>query len=150
MVYADNYREHFGSIHWTMPFDDPDMIALGQSEWRNVTVIPNLFQNGQSLWSVKYDGKINVTFATDGTVPDTALNVSVTNEQGSVIAQGVLSPETSMEQSAGDDSYYLWDTVLDPIPGNELQLLDTVTVTLTDQNSGEIVYKRSVRLASKD
>lgn len=54
-----------------------------------------------------------------------------------------------MEQSAGGNSYYLWDTVLDPIPGNELQLLDTVTVTLTDQNSGEIVYKRSVRLASK-
>jgi hypothetical protein len=150
MIYADNYREHFSSIDWTMPFDDPDMIALGQTAWKNVTAIPGLFQNGHSLWSVEYDGKMNVAFVTDGTKPDTALNVSVTNERGNVIAKGILSPGTSMKQSAGGDSYYLWDTVLDPMPGNEPQLLDTVTVTLTDQDSGETVYKRSVRLVSKD
>lgn len=150
MVGAQDYREHFSSLHWTLPFDDPDMIALGQSAWSRVTAIPGLFQNGQTLWRVEYDGRLNVTFATDGAAPEASLLVSVTGEQGGTAAQGVLSPESALEQSSGGDPYYTWSASLKLVPGNRLQLMDTVTVTLTDPDSGETVYQRTVRLVQKD
>lgn len=150
MVYAGSYRENFQSIHWTMPFDDPDMLELGQSAWRNVTAIPGLFQNGQSLWYVEYSQEMTVEFVTDGSKPATTLNVTLSNEEGDTIAQGQLSPETATSCTAGGDPYYSWGTTLKSVSGKELRLLDYVTATLTDPDSGEMVYQRTVRLAQKD
>ena len=150
MVFASDYQSHFNSIHWTMPFDDPDMIALGQGAWSSVTAIPGLFQNGQSLWSVEYDGDVTMEFVTDGPAPEQDRNVTVTDAQGEIIAQGVLSADTAEQYTAGGDPYYSWQSTLETAPGTELKLMDTVTVTLTDPDSGETMYQRDVRLVNKD
>lgn len=150
MEYASDYQEDYVSIHWTMPFDDPNMIVLGQSSWQDVTAIPGLFQNGQSLWYVEYNGLLTVEFVTDGPAPEQDQNVTVTNAQDQIIAQGVLSAETAKELTAGGDSYYSWKVTCETSSGNAPQLLDIVTVTLTDQDSGEMTYQRDVRLVWKD
>ncbi len=150
MVYASDYQMNFSSINWRMYLDDPDMLALGQSPWQNVIAIPGLFQNGQSLWSVEYDGSMTMEFVTDGPAPEQDCSITVTDAQGEVIAQGTLSADTAEEHTAGGDPYFSWQTTLETAPEKELKLMDTVTVTLTDLVSGETMYQRAVRLVSKD
>ena len=69
LSYAGDYRQSFRSLRWTLPFDDRDMVQLGQAGLSSVTAIPGLFQNGKTLWSLVYDkenGQMEVRFATDG------------------------------------------------------------------------------------
>ena len=150
MASGQDYRENYASIHWTLPFDDPDMIALGQANWQSVTAIPGLFQNGESLWSVEWGKEVKVEFVTDGPAPEKDLSVTITDAQGNPLAHGILSTETATRYTAGGDPYTSWQGVLDPLSDAKPRLLDTVTVTLTDPDTGEQVYQRSVRLATKD
>ena len=95
LSYAGDYRQSFRSLRWTLPFDDRDMVQLGQADWSSVTAIPGLFQNGKTLWSLVYDkenGQMKVRFATAGPAPEGVWNVTVTGEDGAVAAQGTLSP----------------------------------------------------------
>ena len=73
LSYAGDYRQCFRSLRWTLPFDDGDMVQLGQADWSSVTAIPGLFQNGKTLWSLVYDkenGQMEVRFATAGLAPE--------------------------------------------------------------------------------
>lgn len=150
MSYAQRYTQHFDSIHWRMFQDDPDMIDLGQSSWSKVTAVPGLFRNGESLWSVSYSDTLEVCFATDGSKPEKAYRVTVENQAGESVAAGELSPETAVKETAGGDAYYTWKAEMKPVSGKEPAFMDYVTVTLSDTNTGEMVYQRTVRLASKE
>ena len=151
LSYAGDYRQSFRSLRWTLPFDDRDMVQLGQADWSSVTAIPGLFQNGKTLWSLVYDkenGQMEVRFATDGPAPEGVWNVTVTGEDGAVAAQGTLSPDGATLCRSGDSSYYEWGVTLEA--QEELQLLETVTVTLENPDSGETVYQREVRLSERE
>ena len=151
LSYAGDYRQSFRSLRWTLPFDDRDMVQLGQADWSSVTAIPGLFQNGKTLWSLVYDkenGQMEVRFATDGPAPEGVWNVTVTGEDGAVAAQGTLSPDGATLCRSGDSCYYEWDVTLEA--QGELQLLETVTVTLSGPDSGETAYQREVRLSERE
>ena len=151
LSYAGDYRQSFRSLRWTLPFDDRDMVQLGQADWSSVTAIPGLFQNGKTLWSLVYDkenGQMEVRFATDGPAPEGVWNVTVTGEDGAVAAQGTLSPDGATLCRSGDSSYYEWGVTLEA--QGELQLLETVTVTLSGPDSGETAYQREVRLSERE
>ena len=62
------------------------------------------------------------------------------------MAAGTLPHQSAVEQTSGNDSYFHWEAVLAPQDGRTPQLLDTLTVTLTEPDSGETLYQRSVRL----
>lgn len=91
---------------------------------------------------------MEVRFATDGPAPEGVWNVTVTGEDGTVAAQGTLSPDRAALCQAGDSSYYEWGAVLEA--QEELRLLETVTVTLSGPDSGETVYQREVRLSERE
>ena len=153
MHYADDYRQRFEILQWFMYINDPDMAQLGQTAWKNVIAIPELFQNGNSLWSFQYNkvqGQFQLHFVTDGPAPEKDLSVAITDQDGNNLAQGSLSAASAEETSAGGDAYYEWETTLDASEVKDLQLMDFVTVTLTDPDSGETVYQRTIRLIWRD
>lgn len=146
MTFAEDYRTSSPSIRWTMPWDDPDVLSLGPCDWADLTAIPAPFQQGNSLWSLQYDGAFSVEFVTDGPAPQKDLQVTITNQAGDTMAAGTLPHHSAVEQTSGNDSYFHWEAVLAPQDGRTPQLLDTLTVTLTEPDSGETLYQRSVRL----
>lgn len=145
MADASDYLTCQSKLFWMMPFDDPDMVALGQSSWKTVAAIPGLFQNGNSLWELRYDGTLTAEFVTDGPVPEKDLRVTVFDENRTVVAAGRLSHNTAVEMESGGDTYFSWNTELQLKNSYKPRLLDTLTVTLTDPATGEEVYQRSVR-----
>ena len=52
--------------------------------------------------------------------------------------------------SDGGGSFYYWGAALECLPGQEPQLLDTVTVTVTQGDSQEPVFQREVSLGNRD
>ncbi len=146
MTFAEDYRTSSPSIRWTMPWDDPNVLSLGPCDWADLTAIPALFQEGNSLWSLQYDGAFSVEFVTDGPAPQKDLQVTITNQAGDTMAAGTLPHHSAVEQTSGNDSYFHWEAFLAPQDGRTPQLLDTLTVTLTEPDSGETLYQRSVRL----
>lgn len=143
---ADDYLSNFSNIFWMMPFDDPDMIQMGQSSWKNIVTIPGLFQNGNSLWMLRYDGAFTVEFVTDGHAPERDLQVNVCDSNGTKVATGYLSHDSAERTRAGGDEYFNWKTQLLTMNGYTPKLLDHLTVTLIDPDTGNVVYQRSVRL----
>lgn len=146
MTLAEDYREEFSTIRWTMPFDDPAMIARGQAFWDEVAAIPGLFQNGNSLWSLAFSKAFTAEFVTDGSVPSKDLNVTIFDDEGAAVATGVLLSDSAEKMQDGQATYYLWKTNLQPIEDYTPRLLDTLTVKLADSDSGKTLYQRSVRL----
>lgn len=146
MTFAGNYLETYPSLSWMMPFDDPDMIALGQADWDSVTSIPGLFEQGNSLWALRYQDAFTVEFVTDGPAPAKDLTVTISTEDGQTAAQGTLRHNFARETHSGGDLYYSWKANLQPQSGYAPSLLDTLTVSLTDPTTGNTLYQRSVRL----
>ena len=146
MTFAEDYLETYPSLRWTMSFDDPDVIALGQARWDTIVSIPGLFEHGNSLWSLQYQKEFTVEFVTDGTTPENDLLIAISTEQGDVVAEGTLLHDLAQKSYSGGDPYYTWETTLQPQNGYVPRLLDTLTVTLEDPATGESLYKRSVRL----
>ena len=146
---AEDYRSNFSRIFWMLPFDDPNMIQMGQSSWKNIVTIPGLFQNGNSLWLLEYEEAFTVEFVTDGRAPKKDLQVKVYNSDGIEVAAGLLSHDRARKARAGGDDYFSWKAQLPAVNGYPPKLLEYLTVTLTDPDKGEVVYQRSVRLAWK-
>lgn len=146
MTFAEDYLETYPSLRWTMSFDDPDVIALGQARWDTIVSIPGLFEHGNSLWSLQYQKEFTVEFVTDGTTPENDLMIAISTEEGDVVAEGTLLHDLAQKSYSGGDPYYTWKTTLQPQNGYVPRLLDTLTVTLEDPATGESLYKRSVRL----
>lgn len=149
MTLAENYCEEFDAIRWMMPFDDPGLIACGQASWNEIAAIPGLFQHGNSLWLLGFDDAFTVEFVTDGSVPENDLNVTIRNEEGVSVASGVLLAESAEKTQDGQATYYSWKTEMQPIEHYVPRLLDTLTVELSEPNSGKLLYQRSVRLVQK-
>lgn len=153
MHYADHYLQQFEILQWFLYVNDSHMVQLGQTSWKNVTAIPGLFQNGNSLWMFQYNKvqeEIQLEFVTDGSAPEKDLSVTVTDQEDNVLVQGNLSATEGEETSAGGDVYYKWGTTLDASQVENLQLMDFVTVTLSDPDSEETVYQRTIRLMWRD
>ena len=146
MTFAGNYLETYPSLSWMMPFDDPDMIALGQADWDSVTSIPGLFEQGNSLWALRYQDAFTVEFVTDGPAPAKDLTVTISTEDGKTAAQGTLRHYFARETPSGGDLYYSWKANLQPQSVYAPSLLDTLTVALTDPTTANTLYQRSVRL----
>ena len=150
---ADTYRDSFKSLYWFIHVDDTQAAELGQSDWASLTALPGLFQNGQTLYTLDYDRatrQLDLTFATDGSQPEKDLTVTVANGQGETLAVGKLPADTAEHTSGETWDYYTWETSLTLEEGKELSMMDDVTVTLTDPNSGEQVYQRQLRLTNRE
>ena len=150
---ADTYQDSFKSLYWFIHVDDTQAAELGQSDWASLTALPGLFQNGQTLHTLEYDKasrELDVIFATDGTKPEKDLTVTVANGQGETLAVGKLPADTAEHTSGETWDYYTWETSLTLEEGKELRMMDDVTVTLTDPNSGEQVYQRQLRLTNRE
>ena len=150
---ADTYQDSFKSLYWFIHVDDTQAAELGQSDWASLVALPGLFQNGETLYTLEYDKasrELDVTFATDGTKPEKDLTVTVANSQGNPLAVGQLAAATAEHTSGETWDYYTWETSLTLEEGKELSMMDDVTVTLTDPNSGEQVYQRQLRLTNRE
>ena len=150
---ADTYQDSFKSLYWFIHVDDTQAAELGQSDWASLTALPGLFQNGETLHTLEYDKasrELDVIFATDGTKPEKDLTVTVANGQGETLAVGKLPADTAEHTSGETWDYYTWETSLTLEEGKELRMMDDVTVTLTDPNSGEQVYQRQLRLTNRE
>ena len=150
---ADTYRDSFKSLYWFIHVDDTQAAELGQSDWASLTALPGLFQNGQTLYTLDYDRatrQLDLTFATDGSQPEKDLTVTVANGQGETLAVGKLPADTAEHTSGETWDYYTWETSFTLEEGKELRMMDDVTVTLTDPNSGEQVYQRQLRLTNRE
>lgn len=150
---ADTYQDSFKSLYWFIHVDDTQAAELGQSDWASLTALPGLFQNGQTLHTLEYDKasrELDVIFATDGTKPEKDLTVTVADSQGNPLAVGQLAAATAEHTSGETWDYYTWETSLTLEEGKELRMMDDVTVTLTDPNSGEQVYQRQLRLTNRE
>lgn len=150
---ADTYQDSFKSLYWFIHVDDTQAAELGQSDWASLTALPGLFQNGQTLYTLEYDKasrELDVIFATDGTKPEKDLTVTVADSQGNPLAVGQLDSAFTEHTSGETWDYYTWETSLTLEEGKELRMMDDVTVTLTDPNSGEQVYQRQLRLTNRE
>ena len=150
---ADTYRDSFKSLYWFIHVDDTQAAELGQSDWASLTALPGLFQNGETLHTLEYDKasrELDVTFATDGTKPEKDLTVTVADSQGNPLAVGQLAAATAEHSSGETWDYYTWEASFTLEEGKELSMMDDVTVTLTDPNSGEQVYQRQLRLTNRE
>ncbi len=150
---ADTYQDSFKSLYWFIHVDDTQAAELGQSDWASLTALPGLFQNGQTLYTLDYDRatrQLDLTFATDGSQPEKDLTVTVANGQGETLAVGKLPADTAEHTSGETWDYYTWEASLTLEEGKELRMMDDVTVTLTDPNSGEQVYQRQLRLTNRE
>lgn len=150
---ADTYRDSFKSLYWFIHVDDTQAAELGQSDWASLVALPGLFQNGETLHTLEYDKasrELDVIFATDGSQPEKDLTVTVANGQGETLAVGKLPADTAEHTSGETWDYYTWEASLTLEEGKELRMMDDVTVTLTDPNSGEQVYQRQLRLTNRE
>ena len=150
---ADTYRDSFKSLYWFIHVDDTQAAELGQSDWASLVALPGLFQNGETLHTLEYDKasrELDVIFATDGTKPEKDLTVTVADSQGNPLAVGQLDSAFTEHTSGETWDYYTWETSLTLEEGKELRMMDDVTVTLTDPNSGEQVYQRQLRLTNRE
>lgn len=150
---ADTYQDSFKSLYWFIHVDDTQAAELGQSDWASLTALPGLFQNGETLHTLEYDKasrELDVIFATDGTKPEKDLTVTVADSQGNPLAVGQLAAATAEHSSGETWDYYTWEASLTLEEGKELRMMDDVTVTLTDPNSGEQVYQRQLRLTNRE
>ena len=150
---ADTYQDAFTSLLWVVYWSDPQVAELGQWTWDGLVALPGLFQNGETLHTLEYDKasrELDVTFATDGTKPEKDLTVTVANGQGETLAVGKLPADTAEHTSGETWDYYTWEASLTLEEGKELSMMDDVTVTLTDPNSGEQVYQRQLRLTNRE
>lgn len=150
---ADTYQDSFKSLYWFIHVDDTQAAELGQSDWASLTALPGLFQNGETLYTLEYNKasrELDVTFATDGSQPASDLTVTVADSQGNPLAVGQLAAATAEHTSGETWDYYTWETSLTLEEGKELSMMDDVTVTLTDPNSGEQVYQRQLRLTNRE
>ena len=150
---ADTYRDSFKSLYWFIHVDDTQAAELGQSDWASLTALPGLFQNGETLHTLEYDKasrELDVIFATDGSQPASDLTVTVADSQGNPLAVGQLAAATAEHSSGETWDYYTWEASFTLEEGKELSMMDDVTVTLTDPNSGEQVYQRQLRLTNRE
>lgn len=150
---ADTYQDSFKSLYWFIHVDDTQAAELGQSDWASLVALPGLFQNGETLHTLEYykaSRELDVTFATDGTKPEKDLTVTVADSQGNPLAVGQLDSAFTEHTSGETWDYYTWETSLTLEEGKELRMMDDVTVTLTDPNSGEQVYQRQLRLTNRE
>lgn len=150
---ADTYQDSFKSLYWFIHVDDTQAAELGQSDWASLTALPGLFQNGETLHTLEYDKasrELDVIFATDGSQPASDLTLTVADSQGNPLAVGQLAAATAEHTSGETWDYYTWETSLTLEEGKELRMMDDVTVTLTDPNSGEQVYQRQLRLTNRE
>ena len=150
---ADTYQDSFKSLYWFIHVDDTQAAELGQSDWASLVALPGLFQNGETLHTLEYNKasrELDVTFATDGTKPEKDLTVTVANGQGETLAVGKLPADTAEYTSGETWDYYTWEASFTLEEGKELSMMDDVTVTLTDPNSGEQVYQRQLRLTNRE
>ena len=150
---ADTYQDSFKSLYWFIHVDDTQAAELGQSDWASLTALPGLFQNGETLHTLEYDKasrELDVIFATDGSQPTSDLTVTVADSQGNPLAVGQLAAATAEHSSGETWDYYTWEASLTLEEGKELRMMDDVTVTLTDPNSGEQVYQRQLRLTNRE
>ena len=76
--------------------------------------------------------------------------MTVAREDGGLLAQGTLAPADIQAGSDGGGSFYYWGAALECLPVQEPQLLDTVTVTVTQGDSQELVFQREVSLGNRD
>lgn len=150
---ADTYRDSFKSLYWFIHVDDTQAAELGQSDWASLVALPGLFQNGETLHTLEYSKasrELDVIFATDGSQPTSDLTVTVADSQGNPLAVGQLAAATAEHSSGETWDYYTWETSFILEEGKELRMMDDVTVTLTDPNSGEQVYQRQLRLTNRE
>ena len=150
---ADTYRDSFKSLYWFIHVDDTQAAELGQSDWASLVALPGLFQNGETLHTLEYDKasrELDVIFATDGTKPEKDLTVTVADSQGNPLAVGQLDSAFTEHTSGETWDYYTWEASFTLEEGKELRMMDDVTVTLTDPNSGEQVYQRQLRLTNRE
>lgn len=150
---ADTYQDAFTSLLWVVYWSDPQVAELGQWTWDGLVALPGLFQNGETLHTLEYDKasrELDVIFATDGSQPTSDLTVTVADSQGNPLAVGQLAAATAEHSSGETWDYYTWEASLTLEEGKELRMMDDVTVTLTDPNSGEQVYQRQLRLTNRE
>lgn len=150
---ADTYQDAFTSLLWVVYWSDPQVAELGQWTWDGLVALPGLFQNGETLHTLEYSKasrELDVIFATDGTKPEKDLTVTVADSQGNPLAVGQLDSAFTEHTSGETWDYYTWETSLTLEEGKELRMMDDVTVTLTDPNSGEQVYQRQLRLTNRE
>lgn len=150
---ADTYQDAFTSLLWVVYWSDPQVAELGQSDWASLTALPGLFQNGETLHTLEYDKasrELDVIFATDGSQPTSDLTLTVADSQGNPLAVGQLAAATAEHSSGETWDYYTWEASFTLEEGKELRMMDDVTVTLTDPNSGEQVYQRQLRLTNRE
>lgn len=150
---ADTYQDAFTSLLWVVYWSDPQVAELGQWTWDGLVALPGLFQNGETLHTLEYDKasrELDVIFATDGSQPTSDLTVTVADSQGNPLAVGQLAAATAEHSSGETWDYYTWETSFILEEGKELRMMDDVTVTLTDPNSGEQVYQRQLRLTNRE
>ena len=150
---ADTYQDAFTSLLWVVYWSDPQVAELGQWTWDGLVALPGLFQNGETLHTLEYDKasrELDVIFATDGSQPASDLTVTVADSQGNPLAVGQLAAATAEHSSGETWDYYTWEASFTLEEGKELRMMDDVTVTLTDPNSGEQVYQRQLRLTNRE
>lgn len=150
---ADTYQDAFTSLLWVVYWSDPQVAELGQWTWDGLVALPGLFQNGETLHTLEYDKasrELDVIFATDGSQPTSDLTVTVADSQGNPLAVGQLAAATAEHSSGETWDYYTWEASFTLEEGKELRMMDDVTVTLTDPNSGEQVYQRQLRLTNRE
>lgn len=150
---ADTYQDAFTSLLWVVYWSDPQVAELGQWTWDGLVALPGLFQNGETLHTLEYDKasrELDVIFATDGSQPTSDLTVTVADSQGNPLAVGQLAAATAEHTSGETWDYYTWEASFTLEEGKELRMMDDVTVTLTDPNSGEQVYQRQLRLTNRE
>ena len=150
LSYAADYGTRYSTLNWMLPLDD--RAVAGQAYMSQLAEQPGLFQQGLGLWELTYTkgGGCQAEFVLLGDAPTEALEVTVTREDGGLLAQGTLAPADIQAGSDGGGSFYYWGAALECLPGQEPQLLDTVTVTVTQGDSQEPVFQREVSLGNRD
>jgi len=142
-----NYKH----LNWSVVFDDYFLRNdVHNANYDMIFDDGSVFQNGYCLEVIDY-AKESQTFtlkllSTNDDSKD--LDVVITGEDGKKLAEGhTVSGSKEVMESPGQFRYGM---LVESMVGREPQLMDHVTITLSDPDSGEQLYQHTVRFVRKE
>lgn len=146
----DHFTNYY-HLNWSIVFDDYFLRNdVHNASYDMIFADSTVFQNGYCLELLDY-AKESQTFTLKllSTHDDSKdLNVVITGEDGKKVAEGhtVASSKEEME-SPGQ---YRYNMLVKSMVGREPELMDHMTITLSDPDTGAPLYETTIRLTRKE
>lgn len=146
----DHFTDYIHLV-WDIGFDDYFLRHdVHNASYDMIFADESLFQNGYALAAMDYAKESqSFTLQLFSTRDDSKdLNVVITGEDGKTVAEG--HTVSSSKQEMESPGQYQYGMLVKSMIGREPELMDHMTVTLSDPDTGETLYETTIRLTRTD